>query len=292
MKKLVVFTVLLCCGTAGFYCTGDDNNLSSTHAVKELYSENLDSFMTAVMKFQQTANERPGQDALQDAFKAARKAYKKVELFAEYYNPATAKAINGPALDEVEADNPEYPEPPHGFQVIEELLFPEYDTAAYAALRSELAALKSVTTRLSMVNETLAFTDSHIFDAVRLELFRIETLALAGFDTPVSFISIEELPVTLQALQTYLTVYKNSGSTKAFDQLSTCFNKASAFLQSNNDFNTFDRALFLVQYMNPLTRQLNIYQEAAGVAYFKEPRPLAPNASTLFDKNLFNPFAR
>ncbi len=34
----------------------------------------------------------------QPAFKNARLAYKEIELFADYYYPATTKAINGPPV--------------------------------------------------------------------------------------------------------------------------------------------------------------------------------------------------
>ena len=290
MKKSIVIVILTACAVAGFYCTGVDNKATATQQVKVLYTQYVDSFIAAVDVFAKTAGDQASQQQLQAAFFQARKAYKKVETFAEYYNPATAKSINGPALDEVEPDNPAYPEPPHGFQVIEEMLFPVYDSKLYENLTAEAAALVASATRLKKVNETLTFTDRHIFDAIRLELFRIETLALAGFDTPVSLVAISEIPATLQSLQYYLACFAENANEPAYLRLSNAMQDAQQYAAKYADFNAFDRALFITAYMNPLTRNLNAFQQAAGVAYFTEPRPLAANAATLFDSGVFNPY--
>lgn len=266
-------------------CSGTTANTSSR--VKSLYSSYLDSFITSVDALQRKILANDTAD-FQAYFFAARKAYKKTEVFAEYYNPSTAKAINGPALPEVEPDNPEYPSEPTGLQVIEELLYPVYDSINYNTLKKEMAALQAAATRLKMVNENLVFTDAHIFDAIRLELFRLETLGLSGFDTPVSFSAIAEVPVTLAALKNYLAVYQNSKNAKAAMRLNDLFEFALEYVSNKTDFDQFNRAVFLTGYLNPLTTQLNELQEAGGIAYFTEPRPLAADAPTLFAAGVFN----
>jgi hypothetical protein len=65
-----------------------------------------------------------GVDRAREAFVAARRAFKHVELGLEYYTPSTARGMNGPALPEVEeTEGPEAVYPPTGFQVIEEVLY-------------------------------------------------------------------------------------------------------------------------------------------------------------------------
>ena len=49
-------------------------------------------------------------------------AYKKVEWAVEYFMPETARFMNGPALDELELEENRAFEP-HGFQVMEELIY-------------------------------------------------------------------------------------------------------------------------------------------------------------------------
>ncbi|CAN5583543.1 cytochrome c peroxidase [soil metagenome] len=286
MRKLLVFFITVTCIITGFYCTSGKPTATFTEKVKALYSSRVDTFLQSVNALQMAVSNSYDQTYIQQAFLDARKAYKAVEVFAEYYNPSTAKGINGPALDEVESDNPEYPSAPTGFQVIEELLFPVYDTSAYKALVKETASLKAAATRLSMVNKALTFTDAHIFDAIRLEIFRIETLGLPGFDTPLSLSAVAEIPATLSSLQQYLILYKEE---KQFEQLEILFNNAIKYADTHDDFIRFNRAEYLIKYLNPLTKQLNIFQEKKGIPYFDEYRPFVANAPSLFEKNVFNP---
>jgi cytochrome c peroxidase len=287
MKKLIIIFTAITVIVTGFYCTSQQQ--TTTEKVKQLYTANLDSFIQKIDGLQKAISKHASAETLQQSFLEARKAYKAVEVFAEYYNPSTAKGINGPALDEVEPDNPEYPAPPTGFQVVEELLFPVYDSSNYQLLVKNVAALKAATTRLTMVNESLQFTDAHIFDAIRLEIFRIETLALAGFDAPVALSTIAEIPATLKNLLAYIKVYKVNKAEKDTAQIDILFEKAIAYANTYNDFNSFNRAEYLTQYLSPLTKKLNQFQEKTGIPYFEEPRPLAASAPTLFEKNIFNP---
>ena len=287
MKKLIIIFVAITVIVTGFYCASQEQ--TSTEKVKQLYTASLDTFIQTVNALQEAVSKHAPSETLQQTFLEARKAYKAVEVFAEYYNPSTAKGINGPALDEVEPDNPEYPAPPTGFQVAEELLFPVYDSSNYQLLVKDVAALKAATTRLKMVNEALQFTDAHIFDAVRLEIFRMETLGLAGFDAPVALSTIAEIPATLKSLHAYIKVYKVNKTAKEAAQTDTLFEKAIAYANTHNDFNSFNRAEYLTQFLNPLTKQLNQFQEKTGIPYFEEPRPLAANAPALFEQNIFNP---
>ena len=287
MKKTLFFLIATISVFAKFGCSFDEP--SPSVKVKRLYTSYLDTFTNKINLLQAAVNGNTHSAGLQQQFLDARKAYKAVEIFAEYYNPSTAKAINGPALDEVEPDNPDYPTPPTGFQVIEELLFPAYDTSLHAELIKEVAALKAAVTRLNMVNGSLELTDAHIFDAARLQIFRMETLGLAGFDTPISLSSITEVPFILKSLQQYLAVYKATKTSGTWKRLDSLFNTAVAFAASDTAFNHFDRAIYLSVYLNPLTKELNLFQEKAGIPFFTEPRPLVANAATLFEENVFNP---
>ena len=70
------------------------------------------------------ALERPDPTAAQRAFREARTAFKRVELFVEYYGQFAAREVNGPPLFRAEDEDPENPLAPAGLQVIEADLFP------------------------------------------------------------------------------------------------------------------------------------------------------------------------
>ena len=61
--------------------------------------------------------------------------------------------------------------------------------------------LRSNVYRLRKISANNDLTDSHIFDAMRLEIFRIVSLGITGFDSPIAFHSLPEAAVGLQQLQ-------------------------------------------------------------------------------------------
>lgn len=289
MRKIIIVSVLLSGILLFCTCHNQQSSFEVSAQVEKLYKKQLDSFVQSTAAFTQLVKSAENKNILQEAFLSLRNKYKAVEVFAEYYNPSVAKAINGPAVFDAEPDNPEYPVPPSGLQVIEPLLF---DTSDYKpdGLIKETASLQAAVARLKMVSGSLQFTDAHIFDAMRMELFRMATLGASGYDTPICLSAISEIPATLTALHLYITPYISYYPQISFDSLERQFAAAALFAENNSDFNRFDRIVFLSQFLNPLCKQLSKMQNYAGIAYFNEPRLLRSNAITLFDENAFNPY--
>ena len=67
---------------------------------------------------------------------------------------------------------------PGGLQVIEGLLFPRYDTANKAELIRQIGLLQRGCTKYKTHFGNIDILDWQVFDAVELEVFRIETLVL------------------------------------------------------------------------------------------------------------------
>src|SRR3982750_1006525 len=80
------------------------------------------------------------QSALQESFLRARLAFKKFEWAAEYFEPLTAKAINGPPVPEAEISGQIIQ--PSGLQIMETLLFPSYDSANKRELLKQIGILQ------------------------------------------------------------------------------------------------------------------------------------------------------
>lgn len=229
---------------------------------------------------------------IQEQFRKARKAYKKIEWIAEYYNPYTVKHINGPALEEVELDEKNIVIQPEGFQVVEEYLFPSYHVTQKEEVLHQAKVLLSNTGRLQQVASNLQTTDAHIFDALRLEIFRLLSLGLSGFDSPVANNSIQEALGSIEGIQAYYSLYEKDleGKDQPLKQkLSQLFQSAQQYLSKNNNFSSFDRMTFITKYLNPLSEQLLQAQQKLGYPAFTEPRAIKPNAKTLFTQNIFNP---
>ncbi|WP_153798977.1 cytochrome-c peroxidase [Foetidibacter luteolus] len=287
MNKLAGI-ILLTCMAFIQSCSSPSLQQSNAGKVARIYTGWVDSLQNCVLQLTASVQQKQNLATIRQHFAAARLLYKHAEVFAEYYNPSTAKAINGPALDEVEPDNPEYPTAPTGFQVIEEFIYPQPGSIDYEGLLVQARALNDAVTRLAMVSKTLELTDAHIFDAVRLQLFRTITLGISGFDSPIAFLSLPECKETLLALQEYLTVYAGNAGDTAYTNFVKAVNDCTAYINSNNDFALFNRAVFTAQYINPLCRKLYRFQKQLGVPFFDESRPLKANAATLFDDGAFN----
>lgn len=211
------------------------------------YRQELKGSLEETHRFVQLVDGGAGKQVLQQQFKKARAAYKKIEWLTEYYYPYTAKGINGPALAEVEADEKSIVVQPEGFQVIEQMLFTAGPAYNKGTLLLQAKVLYSNTDRLQNLIAVQETTDAHIFDALRLELFRIITLGITGFDSPIANHSLEEASAALKSVEDNISFYRH-----ADDKTHMLFKGAMQVLASG-DFNTFDRMKFITRYVNPVT---------------------------------------
>lgn len=261
-------------------CT--ESNAKEKHEqVKRVYVQQLSAFSNAADSLTfHLLYSHPNK--WQTAFTQARLAYKRIEIFTDYYYPSTAKAVNGPPVKEVEADDPTKEVDPSGFQVMEESLFPEVDTTAKEELLVQSKILQSLSQRLRNGLESLDLSNTHVFDALRLQLLRLISLGLAGGDNGLAQNSIPEAAVSLQAFEDYVLYYAPDN---AFRKTIT---SAKAFLQNNPSFITFDRARFLVDFARPLWNHLYVLQQERNIPFLKETGLINTASPELFDSAFFN----
>ncbi|MFN5201640.1 MAG: hypothetical protein ACK5HM_07570, partial [Gemmatimonas sp.] len=208
--------------------------------------------------------EPDGVERARNAFVAARRAFKLVELGLEYYTPSTARNMNGPALPEVEeTEGPEAVFPPTGFQVIEEILYGEDPVGDAERLTQETATLRQLVTRASTMMAAQQSTDDHVRDAAKLEVARIVTLGITGFDSPVAGHSLAEADAALEGLVRTLAPYRSeAGNWTRFD---TLVSAARGVLTAGASRETFDHFAFIVDHANPLARALRDTRAALGI---------------------------
>lgn len=259
--------------------------LQQIHAYVNLRIDSLQHWLDD--DFQPLAEKANDTGAMRKSFLAGRKKYKQIEFALEYFSPYTAKYINGPALDEIEAEEHTTFEP-GGLQVIEELLYPHFDTSSQSVLIREVRKLKSILVRAKDLWSGSEFRNDQIFDAVRLELFRAITLGISGFDTPVSETGISELPVVLNAIQSVMQSYKNDSAIAQQNQFFARLDDAISFTKIDTGFDNFDRMLFITRYINPLTTSLIRWQKQLNIPVLTHVNALNGDIETLFDSAAFN----
>ncbi|MGZ8468579.1 MAG: cytochrome c peroxidase [Gemmatirosa sp.] len=225
-----------------------------------------------------------------EAFVAARRAFKHVELGLEYYTPSTARGMNGPALPEVEeTEGPEAVYPPTGFQVVEEALYADDPLAEQELLTQETGTLRQLVTRAQTMLAAQQSTDDRVWDAAKLEIARIVSLGITGFDSPVAGHSLAEADAALAGVARALAPYRTSAP--AWVRLDSALGAARATLQATSDRETFDHATFIVDHANPLARALHDARVALGIGTPTEKRAFRMDAVTLFDSAAFDVMA-
>ena len=282
---MLVLGVLFLCAVYGFLA---EPKQKPAQLVKKAFMNDIDELDSAVNQLQRDIRARQSAVIVQTSFRRARLAYKRVEFISAYYSPETTRALNGPNIPDVDDDL--RVNAPEGFQVLEEFLFPVVDVANQAEAVQQAAVLRSNVNRLRKISVSNDLTDSHIFDAMRLEIFRIVSLGITGFDSPIAFHSLPEAAVTLQQLQQQLAHYELTKQNAALaEKLDKAFGRAIYTLRSARSFDKFDRLEFIRQQANVLSSLLLDAQNVLNIPVFTEKRLLDPTARTLTDSGVFNP---
>ncbi|AMW07009.1 hypothetical protein GEMMAAP_18400 [Gemmatimonas phototrophica] len=242
--------------------------------------EQLDSALAAMSSPASIAQARA-------VFVDARRAFKHAELGLEYYAATSTREMNGPALPEVEEnDGPEAVFAPTGFQVIEEGLFGDEPLAERDALVQETRTLRQILARVQTLMRTQVVTDDRVWDAIKLEIARIVSLGITGFDSPVAGLSLAEADDALEGVARSLTPYRTSAS--AWGTLDSALTDARVMLRTTTDRESFDHFTFIVDHANPLARAVRAVRTSLGIGTPIERRAFRMDAVTLFDSAAFD----
>ncbi|MFN7099214.1 MAG: cytochrome-c peroxidase [Flavobacterium sp.] len=276
LKILPLFTLLF------FSCQKEYETLGP----KEELLQQIAQLNQEIEAFEQMAQKNASNKQLQQSFEKSRLTYKKIEWAVEYFTPEPARFINGPALDELEVEENKFLNP-SGFQVIEELIYPTFSTKEKAALQREIAVLKGLIMQVKEHVSAITISPDYVVDAVKMQMYRIITLGITGFDSPISNNSIPEAQASLLALPSVIEKLHQEPS-QIQNSLLDRIRKAAAFCNSAKDFNSFDRALFIKNYLNPISKNLQEFQQHYKIANVAKTNAILQTASSLFGSKVFN----
>lgn len=261
--------------------------------VANIWRADLDSMASHVGRLDSTLTvmSTPASiDHARAAFVDARRAFKHVEAGLEYYAASSTREMNGPALPEVEeSEGPEGVFPPTGFQVIEEGLFGDDPLAERESLVQETRTMRQILTRVQTLLQSQIVTDDRVWDAAKLEIARIVSLGITGFDSPVAGHSITETDDAIEGLARTLAPYRTS--TPEWSVLDSALSDARAMLRTTSDREAFDHLAFIVDYANPLARALLDARRALGIGSPVDRRAFRMDAASLFDSAAFDVMA-
>lgn len=184
------------------------------------------------------------------ALKNSRMHYKKIEFFMNYFFESESMIYNKPAKVEVEEPYMEYQEP-SGFQVMEAMLFDEDPVSHQKELAAQAELVSSSAADLNALLYGFKADDKEILESIRLELLRVITLSITGYDAPELKTGIEESYVSVETIFKVMRPYL-----KGSEPLSLTLVNTLRYLKDHPDFDSFDRMVFLTQYALPMQEQL------------------------------------
>lgn len=181
--------------------------------------------------------------------------YKKIEFFTAYFFGSETRLINAAPVYEVEEPTLELVEP-MGLQQIEALLFDEGYLSQKPELILQTELLQNTASQLTTLLFKFECTDAQVLESLRIDLIRVITLSISGYDAPELKTGIREAAVALNALHDVLTPFFSNKNSPSTDELKKILNLTLGYLNRQPDFDTFDRMTFLRSYALPLQSAL------------------------------------
>ncbi|SMP32733.1 cytochrome-c peroxidase [Chryseobacterium profundimaris] len=227
---------------------------------------------------------------LRKTLKETRNSFKEIEFYVAYHYPEFTKThLNAAPLFHIEAaGTTSYTLPPEGLQVLDEMVFSD-------EAEEKKEEIKTITDFL--FNSYASFYLSSIKNGLskgnnktlplRIELIRIYSLGVTGFDTPGSLNISEEALHAFSGMKKYIQddpYFKNYNTEKA----GHLFTTGIEYLSGNTDFETFDRIEFYKKYIQPLYQELGSWDGRTDD--LKEFSGWNPESTNFFSSDFLDPY--
>lgn len=222
------------------------------------------------------------------ALAECRLEYKRIEYFLEHFIPVTARPFNLAPVYEVEEPFMEYQQP-RGMQLIEAILFSDNIAGDLNLLKENAELVSTYANDLHAMIPGIVITDEQVIESLRMELLRIITLHITGFDAPELKSGIKEAYESIFALEEIIRPYTQQASAERRQQVNYSISACLILLKANPDFNSFNRLKFMTEAALPLQNQLNLlYSELFPQSSFQSPFNI--KASSVFSSDALNAF--
>lgn len=292
MKSFSILASLVTAVIILAHCTGNDQkNLSATDDIRQSVLATNKAFSNQLLHLSQAVSQTAPDAAVQQSFQELRRLYKKMEWAVAYFMPGTARFTNGPALDEIEMEENTVLEA-EGLQVLEEKIYPAVDTAEKTEMLRMIKKLSNKSQNIDTYFGVNTISPSQLMDALRNQVFRITTLGITGFDTPVSGTALTEALWSLESLSDLLVRSKDLLKQHAMvDTVCSHIAAAAQVLAVAKDSNDFNYLAFIQTHLNRISTDILQLRVRAGIQPVAVTKAVRDDAATLFEESSFNPDA-
>ena len=285
-RTLLVLVLLVSVLSLQFY------KPSTKDYVKELNSDFVRSFENDVRILHQITSEARGEQVESSVIKAqlksTRRSYKKLEFLLEYYYPEYVEEhINGAPLLHIEQfDTKPMVVPPEGLQVLDEMIFTDDWQDNIHEIDALALKLEMQASFMLKDFEGRPLNSADIINASRLEIIRIASMSITGFDTPGSLNGLEESQIALESIHQYLKPIMANSEEPVYNQIEVLLEKGEEHLQGQN-FDNFDRLTFTKEVLDPLYKA---FTRLADYDYPHSKTAWNPRSESIFANDLLNPY--
>lgn len=286
IKVLVLATVAGIATVMSFSFTSEQDYQTYPAVISKYAYE----FKEAVASLDKAADDfRAGKislDSLQDILAQTRMSYKKIEFYlAFHYTEYVNEHINGAPLLHIEKSGTSpIVLTPEGLQVLDELVFSD----EAATEKAQIAALsKKLNSNYKLLFDSLNTKNAGKGNiaAMRLQLVRIYSLGLTGFDTPGSLNAIAEAKASLQGMKLFFAENYTDNKT-----VSALFDGAVSYLDKPVSFETLDRLEILKKYIDPLYKELGNIESGGDPEFIKQTSAWNAGSKSIFGNDFLNPY--
>lgn len=277
---LFLLTVLLAAG-----CKNDASTDTKLHLVNGYINTHLAEVIESVEKLN-GSNEKAQNTHF---FRKARAAYKKVEPFLVYIVPKKTHGINGPPLPVYREDSNKVL-PAIGFQALEEQLYGD-ERINIELFDYRVKILLGYLNTVRKKVEGIDINARRFFVPIHQQFLSIFSLGLISFDTPASLKGLDESIISLESIHEVYALAIADTVKSISPDLHQDFVKniraAVSYLETNKDFETFDRYDFTRNHLNKLTTNWRDIRKVTQL--YGAPSNIAINldAPTFFEENSF-----
>lgn len=272
------------------------NEYPKTHesgvGIEAYYKNQLGFLKENIQSLQKSIQQKQPLNVLKKKFYDSRLVYKHLAVLTDYFNQFETRQLNAPPINRIESEVADRIIPPSGFQAIEDILFNQWDSAAYRNLNKLTDGIKQTLQRLEKEPDLqYKFKNELVWDAIRSAIVGIVTNGITGLDSPTAGYSLQEAGASIEGIQALLSFFKpiiEEKDNTAFSDLNAMLNNAKKYLSLKTNFNKFNRLDFIILYINPLYKKLLETRQESGIGVPEGRHAINYNASSLFAPDALN----
>ncbi len=299
MKRTFTFLiVLLTIAGLILFSAANDVQTQPIATVKKQYLNDLNNFSIAIQDLRIAAekldHEPENIENLKKAHLQARLSFKKFEYLLSYLDSEGVKDfLNGAPLLSFERAAPSMSIlEPEGLQILDEMIFSEEVVELKPEITQKINTLAYEFGQIQFVQNRQYFTDRQILESMRFQLIRILTLGITGFDTPGSLNALPEAKASFEGMQTTFTPYLECLEKNKAEKIDNLFKDVILYLTDNQDFEMFNRLIFIKKYINPLYAEILKAHQKLGIETINEvttvKQPINYFADNIFANDFLN----